>query len=185
MPCSPSRSIMSSSHSKVYSPFEGSSQDHEKPPRVTKLTPASAISRRSSAHTSRGTAFQVGFCTFVLSNYMKTWPYEIYESAQLDGASVWRQYWQLTMPLVRPALAALATLQVTWIYNEFFWATVLLSRGEKYPVTSALNNLRGQFFADTNLVAAGSIIVALPVLIVFFVLQKQFVAGLTLGSTKG
>ena len=74
---------------------------------------------------------------------------------------------------------------MTWIYNEFFWATVLLSRGDKYPVTSALNNLRGQFFADTNLVAAGSIIVALPVLIVFFVLQKQFVAGLTLGSTKG
>lgn len=131
------------------------------------------------------TAFQMGFCTFVLSNYMKTLPYEIYESAQLDGASVWRQYWQLTMPLVRPALAALATLQVTWIYNEFFWATVLLSRGEKYPVTSALNNLRGQFFQDTNLVAAGSIIVALPVLIVFFVLQKQFVSGLTLGSTKG
>ena len=131
------------------------------------------------------TAFQMGFCTFVLSNYMKTLPYEIYESAQLDGASVWRQYWQLTMPLVRPAMAALATLQVTWIYNEFFWATVLISKGDKLPVTSALNNLRGQFFADTNLVAAGSIIVALPVLIVFFVLQKQFVAGLTLGSTKG
>ncbi len=131
------------------------------------------------------TAFQLGFCTFVLSNYMKTLPYEIYESAELDGASVWRQYWQLTMPLVRPALAALATLQVTWIYNEFFWATVLLSRGDKFPVTSALNNLRGQFFADTNLVAAGSIIVALPVVIVFFVLQKQFVSGLTLGSVKG
>jgi multiple sugar transport system permease protein len=131
------------------------------------------------------TAFQMGFCAFVLSNYMKTLPYEIYESAEMDGASVWRQYWQLTMPLVRPALAALGTLQVTWIYNEFFWATVLMSKGDKYPVTSALNNLRGQFFQDTNLVAAGSIIVALPVLIVFFVLQKQFVSGLTLGSTKG
>ncbi|MCY4727047.1 carbohydrate ABC transporter permease [Nocardioides sp. STR2] len=131
------------------------------------------------------TAFQMGFCTFVLSNYMKTLPHEIYESAELDGASVWRQYWQLTMPLVRPALAALATLQFTWIYNEFFWATVLIQQGDKLPITSALNNLRGQFFTDTNLVAAGSIIVALPVLIVFFLLQKQFVSGLTLGSTKG
>jgi multiple sugar transport system permease protein len=130
-------------------------------------------------------AFQLGFCTFVLSNYMKTIPMEIYESAQLDGASVFRQYWQLTMPLVRPALAALATLEFTWIYNEFFWATVLLSQGDKFPITSALNNLRGQFFTDTNLVAAGSVLVALPVLIVFFVLQKQFVSGLTLGSTKG
>jgi multiple sugar transport system permease protein len=111
-------------------------------------------------------AFQLGFCTFVLSNYMKTIPREIYESAEVDGASVWRQYWQLT-------------------YNEFFWATVLIQRGDKYPITSALNNLRGQFFTDTNLVAAGSVLVALPVLIVFFVLQRQFVAGLTLGSTKG
>lgn len=131
------------------------------------------------------TAFQIGFCTFVLSNYMKTLPLEIYESAEIDGASVWRQYWQLTMPLVRPALAALATLQVTWIYNEFFWATVLIQDFSKLPVTSGLNNLRGQFFTDTNLVAAGSVMVALPVLIVFFVLQKQFVSGLTLGSTKG
>lgn len=131
-------------------------------------------------------AFQLGFCTFVLSNYMKTLPHEIYESAEVDGASVWRQYWQLTMPLVRPALAALAVLQVTWIYNEFFWATVLLGgQGDKFPITSALNNLRGQFFTDYNLLSAGSVLVALPVLIVFFVLQKQFVAGLTLGSTKG
>ena len=130
-------------------------------------------------------AFQLGFCTFVLSNYMKTIPHEIYESAEMDGANVWRQYWQLTLPLVRPALAALAVLEVTWIYNEFFWATVLVSQGDKYPITSALNNLRGQFFTDTNLVAAGSVMVALPVLVVFFVLQRQFVAGLTLGATKG
>ena len=131
-------------------------------------------------------AFQLGFCTFVLSNYMKTLPYEIYESAEIDGAGVWRQYWQLTMPLVRPALAALATLQTTWIYNEFFWATVLLGgQGDKFPITSALNNLKGQFFTDYNLLSAGSVLIALPVLIVFFVLQKQFVSGLTLGSTKG
>ena len=130
-------------------------------------------------------AFQLGFCTFVLSNYMKTLPYEIYEAAQIDGASVWRQYWRLTMPLVRPALAALAVLQTTWVYNEFFWATVLLQDGDKFPITSALNRLRGQFFVDYNLLAAGSVLVALPVLIVFFVLQKQFVSGLTLGSTKG
>jgi multiple sugar transport system permease protein len=108
------------------------------------------------------TAFQVGFCTFVLSNYMKALPHELYESAEVDGASVWRQYWQITMPLCRPALAALATLQVTWIYNEFFWATVLLQSGDKFPVTSSLNNLKGQFFVDYNLLSAGSILVALP-----------------------
>jgi multiple sugar transport system permease protein len=131
------------------------------------------------------TAFQTGFCTFVLSNYMKTLPKELYESAQVDGASVLRQFFQLTLPLCRPPLAALATLEVTWIYNEFFWATVLLQSGDKFPVTSSLNNLRGEFFTDNNLVAAGSIVVALPPLIVFFILQKQFVSGLTLGATKG
>jgi multiple sugar transport system permease protein len=130
-------------------------------------------------------AFQLGFCTFVLSNYMKALPRELYESAEVDGASVWRQYWQITMPLCRPALAALATLQVTWIYNEFFWATVLLQSGDKFPITSSLNNLKGQFFVDYNLLSAGSILVALPPVIVFFVLQKQFVSGLTLGATKG
>jgi multiple sugar transport system permease protein len=130
-------------------------------------------------------AFQTGFCAFVLSNYMKTLPRELYESAVVDGAGVLRQFFQITLPLCRPPLAALATLEVTWIYNEFFWATVLLQSGDKFPVTSSINNLRGQFFTDNNLVAAGSVVIALPTLIIFFLLQKQFVAGLTLGATKG
>ncbi|MCL6423078.1 carbohydrate ABC transporter permease [Brachybacterium sp. JHP9] len=130
-------------------------------------------------------AFQTGFCTFVLSNYMKSIPREIYESAEVDGAGIWRQFWTLTMPLCRTPLAALATLQTAWIYNEFFWATVLLQSGDKFPVTSSLNNLQGSFFTDYNLLSAGSLIAALPILIVFFVLQRQFVSGLTMGSTKG
>jgi multiple sugar transport system permease protein len=130
-------------------------------------------------------AFQLGFCTFVLSNYMKTIPAEIYESARVDGASVTRQFFQLTLPLCRPPLAALATLQVTWIYNEFFWATVPLQSGDKFPITSSLNSLQGKFFADYNLLSAGSVLAMLPVLIIFFALQRQFVSGLTLGSTTG
>jgi multiple sugar transport system permease protein len=130
-------------------------------------------------------AFQLGFCTFVLSNYMKTLPKELNEAAVVDGASVWKTYWTIILPLTRPALAALATLQVTWIYNDFFWALVLMKSGDRMPITSAMNNLKGQFFTDNNLVAAGSLMIAIPTLIVFFALQKQFVAGLTLGSTKG
>ena len=130
-------------------------------------------------------AFQLGFCTFVLSNYMKQVPKELNEAAVVDGASVWRTYWSVILPLTRPALAALATLEFTWIYNDFFWGILLLRTGAKFPVTSALNNLSGQFFTDNNLLAAGSILVALPTLIVYFALQKHFVAGLTLGSTKG
>jgi multiple sugar transport system permease protein len=130
-------------------------------------------------------AFQLGFCTFVLSNYMKTLPRELNEAALVDGASVWKTFYAIIMPLTRPALAALAVLQTTWIYNDFFWALFLMSTGSKFPITSALNNLKGQYFVDMNLVAAASLLVALPTLIVFFVLQKQFISGLTLGSTKG
>jgi multiple sugar transport system permease protein len=130
-------------------------------------------------------AFQVGFCVFVLANFMRTLPTEITEAAVVDGAGVWLQYWKVTLPLCRPALAALATLLFTWIYNDFLYALVLISTGDKLPVTSALNNLRGQFFTDYNLLAAGSLLVALPTLVVFFALQRQFVAGLTLGAAKG
>lgn len=129
--------------------------------------------------------FQIGFCVFVLANFMRTLPQEILEAAIVDGASVWTQYWRITLPLCRPALAALGTLQFTWMYNDFLWALVFISDGDKLPVTSALNNLRGQFFTDYNLLAAGSVIVALPTLLVFLLLQRHFIAGLTLGSTKG
>jgi multiple sugar transport system permease protein len=130
-------------------------------------------------------AFQTGFCTFVLTNYMKTIPKELSEAARVDGAGVLRQYWQVILPLCRPALAALATLEFTWIYNDFLWAIVLIQTGDKMPITSALNNLSGQYFTDNNLVAAGSLLAALPTLVVFFALQRQFVSGLTLGSAKG
>jgi multiple sugar transport system permease protein len=130
-------------------------------------------------------AFQTGFCAFVLSNYMKTLPHELTEAALVDGAGALRQFLQIVLPLCRPPLAALATLEVTWIYNDFFWAVAFMSRGDRFPVTSSLQNLRGEFFTDYNLLSAGSVMAALPTLIVFFVLQKQFVSGLTLGATKG
>ena len=130
-------------------------------------------------------AFQVGFCVFVLSNYMRTIPVEMFEAAEVDGAGLWARYWRMTLPLCRPALAALATLLTTWIYNDFFWAITLISTGGKRPVTSALANLQGQFVSNQNLIAAAAIIVAVPTLVVYLLLQRQFVAGLTLGSTKG
>jgi multiple sugar transport system permease protein len=130
-------------------------------------------------------SFQLGFCVFVLSNYMKTVPTEIDEAALLDGAGLWTRYWRVTIPLVRPALAALATLLTTWIYNDFFWAITLISTGDKRPITSALANLQGQFVSNQNMIAAAALIAAIPTLVVYVLLQKQFIAGLSLGSAKG
>jgi multiple sugar transport system permease protein len=89
------------------------------------------------------------------------------------------------MPLCRPALAALATLLTTWIYNDFFWAITLISNGNKRPITSALQNLQGQFVTNQNMIAAAALLAAVPTLVVFVLLQKQFIAGLSLGSSKG
>jgi multiple sugar transport system permease protein len=129
--------------------------------------------------------FQIGFCIFVLSNYMKTLSKELTEAALADGAGVFRIYWNVILPLCRPALAALATLEFTFIYNDFFWALVLMSSGDRRPATTAINNLQGQFFTDNNLLAAAAILVAVPTIIVYIALQRQFISGLTLGSTKG
>jgi multiple sugar transport system permease protein len=130
-------------------------------------------------------AFQTGFCTFVLANYMKTIPKTLNEAARVDGASVFRQFFGIILPLCRPALAALATLQFTWIYNDFLWAIVLIQSGDKRPITSALANLQGVFFTDNNLIAAGAMLAALPTLVVFALLQRHFISGLTLGASKG
>jgi len=130
-------------------------------------------------------AFQTGFCTFVLSNYMKTIPKSLSEAARVDGAGVLRQYVGVVLPLCKPAFAALATLEFTWIYNDFLWAIVLMQTGSKRPITSALNSLQGIYFTNTNLIAAAALLVAVPTLLVFALLQRQFISGLTLGANKG
>ncbi|WP_353649366.1 carbohydrate ABC transporter permease [Nakamurella sp. A5-74] len=130
-------------------------------------------------------AFQLGFCTFVMSNYMKALPHELTEAAQVDGAGLWKQYWNIILPLCRPPLAALATLEFIWVYNDFFWALLLVQKGDRLPITSGLNNLNGQFAQNYNLLSAGALLSAVPVLIIYLVLQRQFVAGLTLGANKG
>jgi len=129
--------------------------------------------------------FQMGFCIFVLSNYMRTLPKELNEAALVDGASLFRTFRSIILPLCTPALAALGTLEFTFIYNDFFWALLLMKTGSKRPITSALNNLQGQFFTDQNVLAAVALMVAVPTIIVYIALQRHFIRGLTLGSTKG
>ena len=131
------------------------------------------------------TAFQIGFCTFVLSNYMKALPHELTEAALVDGASVWRQYANIIMPLCRPALAAMGTLEVIFIYNDFFWPLLFIQSGDRLPVTTGIKNLQGDFLSNYNLIAAGATITIIPTLVVYLLLQRHFVAGLTLGATKG
>ena len=95
------------------------------------------------------------------------------------------QYWRIIMPLTRPALAALGTLEVNFIYNDYFWPLILIQTGNKLPITTAINNLQGEFLSNYNLLAAGAVIIVIPTLVVYLALQRQFIAGLTLGANKG
>ena len=100
---------------------------------------------------------------------MKTIPKSLTEAARVDGAGVVRQYFRIILPLCKPALAALATLEFTFIYNDFLWALILIQNGSKRPITAALNNLQGEFFTDNNLLAAGALMTAIPTVLVFVV----------------
>ncbi len=130
-------------------------------------------------------AFQTGFCTLFMRNFIKGLPFELIESARVEGVSEWKIFWHIVIPLMRPAIAALSVLIFTFIWNEYFWATVLTQGADTQPVTAGLFSLNGQWVAQWQLVSAGAIVAALPPVIMFFAMQKHFIAGLTLGATKG
>ena len=129
-------------------------------------------------------AFQTGFCTLFMRNFIKALPYELIEAARVEGVSEWRIFWYIVLPLMRPAIAALSVLVFTFIWNDFFWATVLTQGVDSQPITAGLSSLNGQWIAQWHLVSAGSILAALPPGAMFFLMQKHFIAGLTLGAVK-
>jgi multiple sugar transport system permease protein len=130
-------------------------------------------------------AFQTGFCTLFMRNFIKGLPFALIESARVEGVSEWRIFRHIVLPLMRPAIAALSVLVFTFVWNDYFWATVLVQGQHAMPVTAGLNSLNGQWVAAWHLVSAGSIVAALPPVLMFFLMQRHFIAGLTLGATKG
>jgi multiple sugar transport system permease protein len=130
-------------------------------------------------------AFQTGFCTLFMRNFMKALPFALVESARVEGVSEFRIFWHIILPLVRPAMAALAVLIFTFIWNDYFWATIMATTSEVRPVTAGISELKGQWKVAWELISAASIVAALPPVAMFFLMQKHFIAGLTLGATKG
>jgi multiple sugar transport system permease protein len=129
-------------------------------------------------------AFQTGFCTLFMRNFIKALPFELFEAARVEGVAEWRIFWFIVLPLMRPAIAALSVLVFTFIWNDFFWATVLTSSAATQPITAGLSSLNGQWVAAWHLVSAGSILAAMPPVLMFFLMQRHFIAGLTLGAVK-
>ena len=129
-------------------------------------------------------AFQTGFCTLFMRNFISTLPDALIESARVEGVNELKIFWHIILPLLRPALAALAVLLFTFVWNDYFWALVLVQSDSVKPITTGIASLRGQWLAAWQLISAGSIVAALPPVAMFFILQRQFIAGLTLGAVK-
>ncbi|AGG70945.1 carbohydrate ABC transporter permease [Sinorhizobium meliloti] len=130
-------------------------------------------------------AFQTGFATLFMRNFIAALPDELFQAARAEGATPFQTLIHVVVPLVRPALAALAILLFTFIWNDYFWAVVLTVSDNVKPVTAGLANLRGEWVSAWNLISAGTIIVAVPPVVMFFLMQKHFIAGLTMGAVKG
>jgi len=129
-------------------------------------------------------AFQTGFCTLFMRNFIRALPFALIEAARVEGISEWRIFLYVVLPLMKPALAALAVLIFTFIWNDYFWAVVLTQGPGAQPVTAGITEFNSQFRAAYHLMSAGSIVAALPPVLMFFLMQKHFIAGLTLGAVK-
>jgi raffinose/stachyose/melibiose transport system permease protein len=130
-------------------------------------------------------AFGVPFQVFLLTAYFKAIPRELDEAARMDGASAWGIFRRVIMPLSLPALAALFVLDFVATWNEFGIALVILQRQDMWTVPLALQNFKGQFGANYTELNAAIFMSIIPVIVVYLLLQRYFVSGLTTGAVKG
>ncbi len=125
------------------------------------------------------------FGIFLVRQYAQNIPDAMLDAARLDGAGEFRLFWSVVLPMLRPILATLALFTFMGTWNDFMWPLIVLSDGDLHTLPVALANLAGEHVQDTELMMAASTLTVLPVLIVFLILQKQYIAGLTQGSLKG
>ncbi|WP_417258925.1 carbohydrate ABC transporter permease [Celeribacter sp.] len=129
-------------------------------------------------------AFQTGFCTLFMRNFIRALPFELVEAARVEGITEFQIFWNIVLPLMKPAIAALSVLVFTFIWNDYFWAVVLTQGPQAQPVTAGITSFNAQFGVAYQMLSAGSIVAALPPVLMFFLMQRHFIAGLTLGAVK-
>lgn len=125
------------------------------------------------------------FGIFLIRQFMLTLPDELLDAARIDGAGEFRIYWSVIMPLARPILVTLAIFTFMGSWNDFMWPLIVLSDDSRYTLPVAMANLVGEHAQDVELMMASAVLTVLPVLVLFLALQKQYIAGLTVGGVKG
>jgi multiple sugar transport system permease protein len=125
------------------------------------------------------------FGIFLVRQYALSIPDDLLEAARIDGASEWRIFAAVVVPLLRPIIVTLAVFTLLGTWNDFMWPLIVLSDQQLYTLPVALASLAREHVQDNELMMAGSVLTTMPVLLVFLALQRHYVEGLTLGSVKG
>jgi multiple sugar transport system permease protein len=125
------------------------------------------------------------FGIFLIRQYALAIPDDLIDAARIDGASEFRIYWSVILPVIRPILATLAIWTFLSSWNDFMWPLIVLSDDRMFTLPVALANLAGERVQDTELMMAGSVLTVLPVMLVFVFLQRYYIEGITTGSVKG
>ena len=125
------------------------------------------------------------FFIFLLRQFFLGLPQELSDAARVDGAGEFRIFWQIMLPLVRPALLVAALLSFIWTWHEFFGPLIYLSERSQYPLSLGLFAFRAQHTTEWSLLLAASTLATLPLVVLFFCTQRSFLAGMTLTGIKG
>ncbi|MGH3585242.1 MAG: carbohydrate ABC transporter permease [Pseudonocardia sp.] len=125
------------------------------------------------------------FGTFLLRQFFATIPKDLEEAALLDGAGRFRIFFSVMLPLVKPALAALAVITVMHSWNDLLWPLVVNTDPATMPISAGLTSLQGQEWTDYPVLMAGALMASIPMLLAYLALQRQFVQGIALSGTKG
>lgn len=130
------------------------------------------------------TAMGLPIAVFVLTAFIRSIPYELIDAAYVDGASEWRIYYSIILPLVRPALATVIIFNLIPIWNDL-WFPLIFIRAEQRTVILGVSLLFGQYQSNWTRILAALSLSALPILILYLLMSKQFIKGLTAGAVKG
>ena len=131
------------------------------------------------------TALGIPICTLLMRNFFATVPNALREAAIIEGANEWQVLTRVSLPLSLPALAVLATLQFTWIWNDFLWPLIFTQSDDMRTIMIGIVNLRGQYTVAWGVQGALSLVASLPTLIIFLFFQRYFIKGMTMGAVKG
>jgi len=130
-------------------------------------------------------AVNLSLSIFILVGFMKGIPKDLEEAAMIDGASVYRIFFSVILPISKPGIATIATLSFLNAWNDFLYAQVLISNPAIKTITQGIYNLRGQYTTDYGLMSAGLVITIIPVTLIYILFQEQVVKGMTAGAVKG